>query len=246
MKPSQMLKRDHEEVKQLFKQFEDANAREQQRIVEEATKLLTVHAQLEEQLVYPQLREIVKEQDIIAEALEEHHVAKMLIQELQGLEPSDERYAAKFTVLMESVQHHIREEEKEMLPQLDKADQGLQDQMAQTLEEQKQQLLADGGAVRMGSGSERQGRTSSRGEDDGGRQPREAVAASSERAAEGRQASGSRSSGRKADGGKAAAGKDDGRTENRRDEGGESKRSANSKDDDSSTGRSGSAEGSPR
>jgi hemerythrin-like domain-containing protein len=119
----EMLREDHERVKDLFEQFEQAgDSRTKQRIVETALLELEVHAALEESLIYPVVREEIDEEDLMDEALEEHHVAKMLIRELKRMKPSDERFDAKFSVLGESVKHHIEEEEKEMLPKAEQAD----------------------------------------------------------------------------------------------------------------------------
>lgn len=114
----QILKEDHKKVQDLFKQFEDAgNPEEKKAIVDHAIVELEAHALLEEEIVYPALRRLAGEEDV-DEAEEEHHVASMLMEELMDMQPQDARYDAKFTVLSESVRHHIQEEEKAMLPKL--------------------------------------------------------------------------------------------------------------------------------
>jgi hypothetical protein len=111
-----MLKRDHDNVKALFDQFEKAERKaEKQKIVKQAIEQLRIHAILEEEIFYAAVREHLKN-GIMNEADEEHHVAKVLIAELDTIDGDDDHFDAKFTVLSESVRHHIKEEEDEMLP----------------------------------------------------------------------------------------------------------------------------------
>ena len=118
-----MLREDHQKLKELFDQFgKTANKSEKQNIVTAAIAALEVHATLEEELIYPAWKEHVDEQSMTDEALAEHHVVHMLIQELKKMDPEDKRYNAKFTVLSEQVTHHIKEEEGKMFPQAEKAD----------------------------------------------------------------------------------------------------------------------------
>lgn len=116
--PIAMLKEDHKKVQQLFDEFEQAsNSRSKGRIAREALMELDVHAGIEEEIFYPAFQaEMEESNDIVLEAEEEHHVVHVLIGELRDMDPSDERFEAKFTVLAENVRHHIKEEEKEMLP----------------------------------------------------------------------------------------------------------------------------------
>ena len=80
---------------------------------------LSQHAVIEEQILYPAVRERMPDaESTVLEALEEHHVAKWVLSELDDLTPDDERFDAKFTVLAESVRHHIEEEEKELFPKM--------------------------------------------------------------------------------------------------------------------------------
>lgn len=112
-----MLRKDHKKVKGLFEEFEQAeDATTKQGIVETALTELEVHSKLEEELIYPAIRAEVDDDDLMDEALEEHHVVHGLLGELKKMKPSDERYDAKFTVLAENVRHHIKEEESEMFP----------------------------------------------------------------------------------------------------------------------------------
>src|SRR5689334_94536 len=117
-----LLKSDHQKVKQLFEDFESASAQEKkQTIAQEAMQELKIHSVIEEEIFYPAIRQ-AGAQDLVAEAQEEHHVAKMLIAELEEMDASNEHFDAKFMVLAENVRHHIREEESEMFPQAKKSE----------------------------------------------------------------------------------------------------------------------------
>lgn len=117
-----MLREDHQKVQQLFDQFnESTNIKEKLDIVTAAITAWEVHATLEEELIYPTWKKHLDEQSLTAEALAEHHVVHLLIEELKKMDTEDERYNAKVTVLSEHVTHHIKEEEKIFL-QAEKAD----------------------------------------------------------------------------------------------------------------------------
>jgi hemerythrin superfamily protein len=117
-----LLKNDHKEIKRLFRQFqeagEDASARKG-RLVEQMIELLTIHTYLENECMYPETRHLLPdlEEDIL-ESYEEHHVADVLCMELSTMNPDDERFTAKTTVLIESVTHHIDEEEQDWFPKV--------------------------------------------------------------------------------------------------------------------------------
>ncbi|MBK7864757.1 MAG: hemerythrin domain-containing protein [Archangiaceae bacterium] len=119
-----LLKQDHQDVEALFKRFEksgDEAYQTHQRIGEQVIKLLSIHAAIEEEFLYPAARELSEDtQDMVLEALEEHHVAKAVLAELEKMSAEDERYCAKLTVLMENIRHHVKEEEGELFPQLRK------------------------------------------------------------------------------------------------------------------------------
>jgi hypothetical protein len=111
-----LLKEDHERVKTLFDQFEAAKGRPAKtKIVRAALVELKVHAAIEEEIFYPAVRTKVGK-EVMNEADEEHHVAKLLIAELDRMDGSESHFDAKFMVLAENVRHHIQEEEREMLP----------------------------------------------------------------------------------------------------------------------------------
>lgn len=119
-----MLKADHDKVKKMFKDFEKLDSDESQekaQLVRQACAELKIHTQLENELVYPAVREAIDDDDLMDEALVEHQAAEELISQLEQMEPGDEMYDAKFTVLGEYVNHHIAEEQKEMFPKAKKA-----------------------------------------------------------------------------------------------------------------------------
>jgi len=115
-----LLKSDHKEVRQLFREFQKAGdgatARKGQ-LVNKILELLTVHTYIENEVMYPEVRARVPElEDDILESYEEHHVADVLCMELATMSPDAERFDAKVTVLIESVSHHIEEEEQDWFP----------------------------------------------------------------------------------------------------------------------------------
>lgn len=116
-----MLKADHKKVKELFTQYEKADSRKQRAIAHTVIQELGIHAELEEQLIYPAIRAEIDEDALMNEAIEEHHLVHVLIKELLGLSPSEKIFHAKFTVLGEVVKHHVKEEEGEMFPQAQKS-----------------------------------------------------------------------------------------------------------------------------
>jgi hemerythrin superfamily protein len=115
-----LLKEDHERVEAAFRQFEKLDRHDIEscrRLVLQACEALKVHAVLEEELLYPALREVVDDEEALNEATVEHETANMLIEQLENMGADDPNYHATFTVLGEYVRHHIREEEAELLPQ---------------------------------------------------------------------------------------------------------------------------------
>lgn len=120
-----LLKEDHKTVEKLFKQFEEAgdNAHaEKRKIADQVIEELTTHTWIEEMIFYPAAREAAPDtKDHVLESVEEHHVVLWMLSELKDLDPTDERFDAKMTVLIESVRHHVEEEEKEWFPDVRKA-----------------------------------------------------------------------------------------------------------------------------
>jgi hemerythrin-like domain-containing protein len=117
-----LLKNDHKEIRRLFREFEQAGddaTKTKGRLVDQIIEILTVHTYIENEVMYPRVRELLPDlEDDVLESYEEHHVADVLVMELYGMTPDVERFDAKTTVLIENVRHHIEEEEEEWFPQV--------------------------------------------------------------------------------------------------------------------------------
>jgi hemerythrin-like domain-containing protein len=120
-----LLKADHEAVEAKFARFETLGPRawkSKAAVVADVIEALSMHAAIEEQVLYPAVRDrMADEEGQVLEALEEHHVVKWTLSELDGMSPDHERFDAKFTVLIENVRHHVKEEERELFPQVRQA-----------------------------------------------------------------------------------------------------------------------------
>lgn len=118
-----LLKQDHDKVKKAFKQFEKMDHEDPaaHQLAAQTIADLKLHATAEEQVFYPAVRMAIDEDDLMNEAEVEHKSAKLLMQDLESMQPGDPMYAATFTVLGEYVQHHVEEEEGEMFPKARKA-----------------------------------------------------------------------------------------------------------------------------
>ena len=91
---------------------------EKRSVVDKIIEELSIHAAIEEQLFYPVTRATVPDtEDIALESLEEHHIVKWVLSELDGMDPEDERFDAKVTVLIENVRHHVEGGGRGVLPQ---------------------------------------------------------------------------------------------------------------------------------
>ena len=137
-----LLKQDHGNVEALFKRYEALDAGEldeKRHVVDLIIEHLSIHASIEEQFFYPAGREATDEGAKLAlEGLEEHHVVKLTLNELEKMAPSDERFDAKVTVLIESVRHHVEEEEEELFDAVRKSMKSNQlEQLGETMEAAK-------------------------------------------------------------------------------------------------------------
>lgn len=138
-----LLKTDHREVEEIFSEFESSeDNRTKHPLARKAIKMLKVHAQVEEELFYPALRKAGAD-GIMEEADEEHHVAKLLIAELELMKGSEENFDAKFEVLAESIRHHVKEEESEMFSKAKKTDIDLE-ALGELMYQRKQALMSEG------------------------------------------------------------------------------------------------------
>ena len=114
-----LLKEDHEYVKKAFRHFEKMDHEDHEALeglVSQVCDALKTHTRVEEELFYPAVRRKIDHEDLMNEAEVEHDSARILIRRLERMKPSDPKYVATFTVLGEYVDHHVKEEEKEMFP----------------------------------------------------------------------------------------------------------------------------------
>jgi hemerythrin superfamily protein len=120
-----MLTADHKTVKTLFSKFdklkEEGSDEDKSAIVEQICNELKIHAEIEEEIFYPAVREAIDDSDLMDEAIVEHAGAKELIAQLEEASPEDDLYDAKVTVLGEQINHHVKEEEGDMFPKARKA-----------------------------------------------------------------------------------------------------------------------------
>lgn len=141
-----LLTEDHNKVKKLFKEFEKLSKKNDEEGKEElATQIckeLTVHAQLEEEIFYPAVREAISDDELMNEAMVEHASAKDLIAQIQSMAGSDPMYDAVVTVLGEYINHHVEEEQNEMFPRVQKSDMDLEE-LGLEMAERKEALVED-------------------------------------------------------------------------------------------------------
>lgn len=137
-----LLKQDHRAVEEALEEFESAGHEDKQAIARRICRMLTVHAQIEEELLYPAARDALGSDDalLVAEARVEHASVKDLVRQIEAREQVDEQYEAKVCVLGEYVQHHVNEEENEIFPRLERSSLDL-DALGQRLEERKRELM---------------------------------------------------------------------------------------------------------
>jgi len=145
-----ILTEDHKNVKKMFMDFQklmksDDKEEEKGALVEKICEELTIHTQIEEEIFYPAVRAAIDDDDLMDEAEVEHDGAKELIAQLEKMEPGEDHYDAKVTVLGENIDHHVKEEQDEMFPKAKKAKLDLAGMGAKMLK-RKQELKASGSA----------------------------------------------------------------------------------------------------
>ena len=117
-----LLKKDHQEMRKLFRAFEKAGENAtatKSRVADQILEALTVHTYIENEVMYPRVRARLPEvEDDVLESYEEHHVADLLVMELSVMKADSERFVPKMTVLIENVEHHMDEEEQEWFPKV--------------------------------------------------------------------------------------------------------------------------------
>lgn len=116
-----LLRADHKLVSNLFEEYENARSLNKKKaLVEQICQELTIHAQIEEEIFYPKVQQVLKDHELIPEAKVEHDTLKVLIAQLQtqNIEDDKDDYNAKVTVLSEYVKHHVKEEQNELFPKV--------------------------------------------------------------------------------------------------------------------------------
>ena len=110
-----MLRADHKKVSDLFEQYEKARSIDRKKsLVDELCTELKVHAEIEEKIFYPAVKQALHDHELVPEATVEHASLKDLIAQIEGVEPDGEMFDAKVKVLSEYVKHHVKEEQNEM------------------------------------------------------------------------------------------------------------------------------------
>ncbi len=122
MNALELLKSDHDKVDELFKQAEATEDENKKHGLFTQIKMeLLTHTHIEETIFYPAITVNEEIKDIVLEGLEEHKQAKTLLRDIPNLSDGSEKFDPKFKVLMEDIQHHVKEEEGEMFPLIKKA-----------------------------------------------------------------------------------------------------------------------------
>lgn len=123
--PIEIIKQDHAEVENLFAEYEelgDGAVATKEKLADEIVRALTHHAEMEEELCYAHFKDALTNEDdhLVEEALVEHAGIKQHISDLKTLDSSTPEFDAHMKVLIEQVRHHVKEEEKELLPKVKK------------------------------------------------------------------------------------------------------------------------------
>jgi hemerythrin-like domain-containing protein len=117
--PIALLEQDHRRFEALLTEGEETTERalkKRRELLKTISAALKRHEQMEEKILYPALKPHAEARDLVLEGYQEHHVADVIVRELQALPPGDERWGAKLKVLKENLEHHIQEEEGQMFP----------------------------------------------------------------------------------------------------------------------------------
>jgi hypothetical protein len=137
-----MLRADHERVTEMFERYEGLRTVSQKaKLASEICREISVHAQLEEEIFYPAVREAIEDDDLMDEADVEHQSAKDLCAQIEESSAGDELFDARVKVLGEYIKHHVKEEQNEMFAQVRKSDVDLK-ALAEQMRTRKQELTA--------------------------------------------------------------------------------------------------------
>lgn len=138
-----LLRADHKVVSGLFEEFEKSRSvAKKKQLVAQICQELTVHAQIEEEIFYPEVQAALNDKELVPEARVEHQSIKDLIAAVEGVDPDGPDYDAKVKVMSEWVKHHVKEEQNEMFPKAKKSGLDMAE-LGERLLLRKQQLLAE-------------------------------------------------------------------------------------------------------
>lgn len=138
-----LLEHDHREVEELFDQFDEVDDnKKKDEIARKLCMMLTVHAQIEEEIFYPEVRKATHDNDLVDESLVEHESAKHLISEIEDMRAGDEMFDARVRVLEELIKRHIMEEEEELFPEVTDSNMDL-DACGSRLAQRKAELMEE-------------------------------------------------------------------------------------------------------
>lgn len=139
-----LLRADHEQVSDLFEQFEKSRSPAKKKsLVDQICQELTVHTQIEEEIFYPAVKAALEDHELVPEANVEHASVKDLIAQVRGMQPDGEMYDARVKVMSEFVKHHVKEEQTEMFPKAKKTKLDMS-VLGARLQSRKEELLAAG------------------------------------------------------------------------------------------------------
>jgi hemerythrin-like domain-containing protein len=139
-----MLREDHRKVRELFRQFEEAESTAMKKAIGDTILVeLNIHSVIEEEVFYPAVRRQGNGVEMVRRAEEEHHTVDNLINELMKMDAADKAFEAKFHVLIENVKKHIEEEEAEMLPHAAEVGMARLERLGQQMAERKQALMRE-------------------------------------------------------------------------------------------------------
>ena len=142
--PIEMLKQDHEKVRRLFREYNTAGERmsEKRDAAEQVLMEIEIHSKLEEEIFYPAVRNKGGElEESVAEGYQEHQQVDRLIEELRAMGPTSDLFEERFQALIGAIEHHVAEEEGEMLPEAERVLGNESDQLAQQMIDRREQLM---------------------------------------------------------------------------------------------------------
>lgn len=109
-----VLMADHRDAEAVFEAFETAKSPERKKeLADKVCLALRAHMAAEEEIFYPEVLAGGVDDDDIKEGVAEHDAAKLLMDEIEAMDPRDELYDSKVHVLSEYIEHHVKEEEEE-------------------------------------------------------------------------------------------------------------------------------------